>query len=149
MSLVRCDNLSIHFGDRSILTDADFSIEPNERVCLIGRNGAGKSTLLKIITGEVVPDSGAVHFQDNLRVSVLEQALPDGEAMRVWDVVAQGLSAQIDLVAAYSELSTRAESAEDLEALEDMQSQIDTLGGWQPELQVEAIITQLALPGDC
>ena len=148
MSLVRCDNLSIHFGDRSILTDADFSIEPNERVCLIGRNGAGKSTLLKIITGEVVPDSGAAHFQDNLRVSVLEQALPDGEAMRVWDVVAQGLSAQIDLVAAYSELSTRAESAEDLEALEDMQSQIDTLGGWQPELQVEAIITQLALPGD-
>ena len=71
MSLVRCDNLSIHVGDRSILTDADFSIEPNERVCLIGRNGAGKSTLLKIITGDVVPDGGAVHFQDNLRVSVL------------------------------------------------------------------------------
>ena len=41
MSLVRCDNLSIHFGDRAILSDADFSIEPNERVCLIGRNGAG------------------------------------------------------------------------------------------------------------
>ena len=59
MSLVRCDNLSIHFGDRAILSDADFSIEPNERVCLIGRNGAGKSTLLKIIAGEVQPDGGA------------------------------------------------------------------------------------------
>ena len=65
--LVRCDKLSIHFGDRSILTDADFSIEANERVCLIGRNGAGKSTLLKIITGEVVPDSGAVHSRQPAR----------------------------------------------------------------------------------
>ena len=81
MSLVRCDNLSIHFGHRAILSDADFSIEPNERVCLIGRNGAGKSTLLKIITGEVLPDSGAIQYQDNLRVSVLEQSLPDGEAL--------------------------------------------------------------------
>ena len=79
MSLVRCNNLSIHFGDRAILSDADFSIEPDERVCLIGRNGAGKSTLLKIITGEVQPDGGAVQYQDNLRVGVLEQSLPDAD----------------------------------------------------------------------
>ena len=148
MSLVRCDNLSIHFGDRSILTDADFSIEPNERVCLIGRNGAGKSTLLKIITGGVVPDGGAVHFQDNLRVSVLEQSLPDAQELSVRDVVAQGLAAQMALIAAFTDLSGKAESAEDFETMEQMQSSIDTLGGWQPELQVEAIITQLALPAD-
>ncbi len=148
MSLVRCDDLSIHFGDRSILTEADFSIEPNERVCLIGRNGAGKSTLLKIITGDVLPDSGSVHYQDNLRVSVLQQSLPEGENLRVRDAVAQGLSAQTDLLADYKALSARAESAEDLEALEQMQSRIDTLGGWQPEVQVEAIVTQLALPAD-
>lgn len=148
MSLVRCDKLSIHFGDRSILTDADFSIEANERVCLIGRNGAGKSTLLKIITGEVVPDSGAVHFQDNLRVSVLEQSLPDAQELRVREVVAQGLATQMALIAAFTDLSGKAESAEDFETLEQMQSSIDTLGGWQPELQVEAIISQLALPAD-
>ena len=148
MSLVRCDNLSIHFGDRAILSDADFSIEPNERVCLIGRNGAGKSTLLKIITGEVLPDSGAVQYQDNLRVSVLEQSLPDAEALSVREVVAQGLAAQIDLIANFTELSGTAQSNDDLERLEQIQSRIDTLGGWQPELQVEAIITQLALPAE-
>ena len=148
MSLVRCDNLSIHFGVRAILSEANFSIEPNERVCLIGRNGAGKSTLLKIITGEVLSDSGAVQYQDNLRVSVLEQSLPDAEALSVRDVVAQGLAAQIDLIANFTELSGTAQSNEDLERLEQMQSRIDTLGGWQPELQVEAIITQLALPAE-
>jgi ATP-binding cassette subfamily F protein uup len=148
MSLVRCDNLSIHFGDRAILSDADFSIEPNERVCLIGRNGAGKSTLLKIITGEVQPDSGAMQYRDNLRVSVLEQSLPDAEVLCVREVVSQGLAAQIDLIANYTELSGTAQSNDDLERLEQMQSRIDTLGGWQPELQVEAIITQLALPAE-
>jgi ATP-binding cassette subfamily F protein uup len=98
MSLVRCDNLSIHFGDRAILSEADFSIEPNERVCLIGRNGAGKSTLLKIVTGELLPDSGAVHYQDNLRVSVLDQALPQADELSVREVVGQGLAAQTDLL---------------------------------------------------
>ena len=146
MSLVRCDNLSIHFGDRAILSDADFSIEPNERVCLIGRNGAGKSTLLKIITGEVLPASGAIQYQDNLRVSVLEQSLPDAEALSVREIVAQGLAAQSDLIANFTELSSTAQSNEDFKRLEEMQSRIDALGGWQPELQVEAIITQLALP---
>ena len=148
MSLVRCDNLSIHFGDRAILSEADFSIEPNERVCLIGRNGAGKSTLLKIVTGELLPDNGAVHYQDNLRVSVLDQALPQADELSVREVVGQGLAAQTDLLAAYSQLSSSAESAADLEALEQMQSRIDTLGGWQPELQIEAIMTQLALPAE-
>ena len=52
------------------------------------------------------------------------------------------------LIAAYTNLSGTAESADDLETLEQMQSSIDTLGGWQPELQVEAIISQLALPAD-
>ena len=72
MTLLRCDNLNIHFGDYPLLTDANFSIEPGERVCLIGRNGAGKSTLLKIILGEVPPDTGVMHRRDNLTVSVLE-----------------------------------------------------------------------------
>ena len=70
---------------------------------------------LKIITGEVVPDSGAVHFQDNLRVSVLEQSLPDAQELSVREVVAQGLAAQMALIAAFTELSGKAESAEDFE----------------------------------
>ena len=70
MSLVRCDNLSIHFGDRAILSDADFSIEPNERVCLMGRNGAGKSTIMKMLTGFIEPSEGEVLVDG---MSILEE----------------------------------------------------------------------------
>ena len=79
---------------------------------------------------------------------MLEQSLPDAEALCVREVVSQGLAAQIDLIVNYTELSRTAQSNDDLERLEQMQSRIDTLGGWRPELQVEAIITQLSLPAE-
>ena len=148
MTLIRCDNLNIHFGDYPLLTDANFSIEPGERVCLIGRNGAGKSTLLKIILGEVPPDTGVMHRRDNLTVSVLEQQLPAAENLTVLEVVQQGLGELIELIKRFSEISATAVTTRDLEEMEVMQSRIDTLGGWQPEQQVDAIITQLGLPRD-
>jgi ATP-binding cassette subfamily F protein uup len=148
MTLLRCDNLNIHFGDYPLLTDANFSIEPGERVCLIGRNGAGKSTLLKIILGEVPPDTGVMHRRDNLTVSVLEQQLPAAENLTVLEVVQQGLGELIELIERFSEVSATAVTTRDLEEMEVMQSRIDTLGGWQPEQQVDAIITHLGLPRD-
>jgi len=60
MSLLRFEDIRLDFGEQIILRDAEFSIEPGERVCLIGRNGAGKSTTLKLIMGEIEPDQGEI-----------------------------------------------------------------------------------------
>ena len=49
MSLLRFDEISLDFGELRILSDAQFSIDPGERVCLIGRNGAGKTSTLRSI----------------------------------------------------------------------------------------------------
>ena len=147
MTLIRCDQISIEFGDLPLLIDADFSVEPNERVCLIGRNGTGKSTLMKIINGVVVPDKGEVQYRDNLRISVLDQALPESGDETVLDIVRQGLQVQIDLIARYTELSNQKDiNRSGLQELEKLQSAIDTAGGWQPEQQVDTIISQLGLP---
>ena len=71
MSLIRFDEICLDFGELRILHDASLSIEPGERVCLIGRNGAGKSTTLKLITGEVHADRGEITRRDGLVVSQL------------------------------------------------------------------------------
>ena len=146
MTLVRCDQLSIEFGDSPLLVDTDFSIEANERVCLIGRNGTGKSTLMKLISGEYQPDRGEIQYRDNLRVSVLDQQLPVSGEEIVFNVVRQGLSQQIQLIEEFKTLSDQSLDKNGLKDLEALQSRIEAGGGWQPDQQVETIISQLDLP---
>jgi ATP-binding cassette subfamily F protein uup len=92
MTLLRFDDISLEFGDNPLLTHADFSLESGERVCLIGRNGAGKTSLLRLITGEIHPDSGEIEFKSGLRISQLEQNLPEAQETSVREVVAVGLA---------------------------------------------------------
>ena len=92
MSLIRFDEVSLDIGDQKILTEADLSIEPGERVCLIGRNGAGKSTTFRLITGEIDCDRGEIVRKSGLIVSQLEQSLPTVADLPVRDVVRDGLT---------------------------------------------------------
>ncbi len=148
MSLIRLDDISIEFGDVPLLTHANFTVEPGEHICLIGRNGAGKSTLLKIITGQIKPDHGEIHYRQHLRISQLEQTLPTAIDRKVSDVVRDGLSDQQALIDQYNQLSEQAMDKQGLKKLEELQAQIDAGGGWQIEQQVETIISQLDLPAD-
>ena len=148
MSLIRLDDISIEFGDVPLLTQANFTVEPGERICLIGRNGAGKSTLLKIITGQIKPDHGEIHYRQHLRISQLEQALPTGVDRKVSDVVRDGLADQQVLIDQFNELSQQTMDKHGLKKLEQLQAQIDTSGGWSIEKQVETIISQLDLPAN-
>ena len=147
MSLLRCDALSIHFGDRAILEGASFALEPGERVCLIGRNGAGKSTLLSILSGEVEPDGGTVQARSGLRVNSLPQALPEESALTVRAYLREALAPQFERLAALEALSVEASDDASLEKLAALQAELDAMEGWQPEQQVEAVLSQLSLPG--
>ena len=57
---IRCDGISISYGDRRVLTGLDLVIGDSGCTGIIGENGAGKSTLLRIIAGEEEPDAGTV-----------------------------------------------------------------------------------------
>jgi cobalt/nickel transport system ATP-binding protein len=63
--MLRVENLSHAYdGEGPILRDVSFSIEPGERVVLLGANGSGKSTLLKILNGLVTPTAGRWLWHD-------------------------------------------------------------------------------------
>ena len=93
MALISLQAVSLGFGGPLLLEQVNLQIEAGERVGLLGRNGAGKSSLLKLINGEVLPDSGTVAHQQNLRVAYLSQEVPQAITGRVADIVAQGLDA--------------------------------------------------------
>ena len=91
MPLITLQNVDYSIGGPLWLEHATLSIEPGERIALIGRNGAGKSTLLKLLAGELQPDAGQVRVQAGVRVARLEQEVPGGTEGSIFDVVAGGL----------------------------------------------------------
>lgn len=55
------------------LKNASVAVSLSSRIGVLGPNGAGKSTLIKIMTQEMVPQTGKVEKHPNLRISVLHQ----------------------------------------------------------------------------
>ena len=84
---VSVENLSLSFGELSVLEDVSLAIEPGEFVGFIGPNGAGKTTLLRLISGALEPDSGAVTIGD---VDVHD--VPSKASSRLVSVVPQNTS---------------------------------------------------------
>ena len=146
MTLVRFDEISLEFGDTPLLMEANFTVEANERVCLIGRNGAGKSSMLKMIMHQLQPDHGEIQWKNNLRISQLEQNLLASSEKIVEDVILEGLAEQQKLIDQFNQLSKKNLDKQGLRELEELQHQIDASSGWQLAQQVETIISQLQLP---
>jgi ABC-type Mn2+/Zn2+ transport system ATPase subunit len=61
--IVECQDLSVHYEDRSALRNVTVDIYPGEILGLLGPNGAGKSTLLKVIAGMLPASHGEVRFR--------------------------------------------------------------------------------------
>ncbi len=77
--MLTVQQISKSFGIDTILNNISFSLNPGERIGLVGPNGCGKTTLLRIITGEEKADSGVVRLSpSNLRLGYLPQGFaPD------------------------------------------------------------------------
>ena len=69
-SHVRLTSVSHRYGFRGdfVVSDIQLTIEPGQRVALLGRSGCGKSTLLQLISGLVQPTKGSIHI-DGTRVA--------------------------------------------------------------------------------
>lgn len=74
-ALLRADSVSKRFGERLVLEDVSFGVEPGQIVTLIGPNGAGKTTLVRIALGLLQADSGLVTRRDDLRLGYMPQSL--------------------------------------------------------------------------
>jgi len=146
MPLITLNNVDYGVGGPLLLSDVVLSIEPGERIALIGRNGAGKSTLMKLIAGDIHADDGEVRREGGVRIARLEQEVPPGADGDVWDVVAGGLGELGAWLAQFHHLS-HAEHV-DTDALAKVQQKIEDANGWSLDQRVTETLQRLELDGD-
>lgn len=60
--LATLTDVSVRYGNKTILDDVNLAVHAGETVGIVGPNGAGKSTILSVIAGDVTPASGQVHL---------------------------------------------------------------------------------------
>ncbi|HHF4045903.1 TPA: ABC transporter ATP-binding protein [Haemophilus influenzae] len=148
MALISLTNGYLSFSDAPLLDHAELHIEPNERVCLVGRNGAGKSTLLKIIVGDVLMDDGKIQYEKDLVVSRLEQDPPRNAQGNIFDYVAEGVGHLTDLLKEYHHISVQLEenySDQILTQLEQVQTKLEHADGWRFENKINEVLLKLGL----
>ena len=148
MSVISLSNAQLAFGHVALLDHTEFSLEAGERIGLIGRNGTGKSSLLKVIAGLAKLDDGLLSFQQGLRIAYVAQEPEFNPQASVFDTVAAGVSNALELIAQYEQLTSQLGTDDDsalLEKMQQLQSSIDVVDGWNLENRVQTTLQKLNL----
>ncbi|KGK18045.1 ABC transporter ATP-binding protein [Vibrio navarrensis] len=148
MALLTIHNGQLAFGDHPLLDKADFALQENERVCLVGRNGAGKSTLMKVLAGEIQMDDGKFQITQDVVVSRLEQDPPRNESGTVYDYVAGGLAEigqQLKIYHDLLDLVAVDPSEKNINQLARVQEQLDHANAWRFDDRVSHVLAALQL----
>jgi ABC transport system ATP-binding/permease protein len=65
------------YGDRVLLHDFSYNLNPEDRIGIIGPNGVGKSTLMDLITGRNQPDAGTIEVGSTIHIGYFDQHSED------------------------------------------------------------------------
>ncbi|GAB2895307.1 ATP-binding cassette domain-containing protein [Paralcaligenes sp. KSB-10] len=75
--MIRATGLTLRRGTKVLLDEADFVVNPGERVGIVGKNGAGKSTLFALLQGLLDADAGTLTIPAGWRIASVEQEISD------------------------------------------------------------------------
>ncbi|MHA7812974.1 MAG: ribosomal protection-like ABC-F family protein [Phycisphaerales bacterium] len=154
MPILTGTNLTLSFGERDILKGVSLTLEPGEKIGVVGRNGTGKSTMLKILAGIVKADAGDVSTGQGVRVGYLQQnpELAPGDtlkeaAARAFEIVDQ-LQTQLDGI--FHDMGeAKGEALEKLlREQERIEKAIESSGGYHNDHKVEQILHGLGFTDD-
>jgi ATP-binding cassette subfamily F protein uup len=90
MALLALRDVTLAFRGPPVLDAVNLTIEPRERICLLGRNGTGKTTLLRVLHNTAEADRGEIARQQGLVTALLPQEVPQDLSGTVFDEVARG-----------------------------------------------------------
>ena len=136
--MISLKNLCLRRGTKVLLDNASVTLNPGERIGLVGRNGAGKSSLFALIAGSLHEDSGEFFMPPAWRLAQVAQELPETSQSATAFVI-EGDTA---LLAAQQEVHA-AESANDGERLAHAYMRLHDAGAIDAEARAQALILGL------
>ncbi|MEM7724925.1 MAG: ABC-F family ATP-binding cassette domain-containing protein [Cyanobacteria bacterium P01_A01_bin.45] len=149
MSIVTLQSVQKDFGIKEIVKDANFSIDANEKVGLIGINGSGKSTLLKMIAGIEPVDGGKILVNSDEKIIYLPQQPDIDEECTVLEQIFLDSGEQMSLIREYEDISQKlAANPEDTRALSrlsEVTQKMDITGAWEIENNAKIMLSQLGI----
>jgi ATP-binding cassette subfamily F protein 3 len=155
--MLNIHNLSVSFGGTYLFEEVTFRLGAGDRVGLVGKNGAGKSTMLKILSRDIIPDSGSIATEKEIRIGFLRQDIDFEQGRTVLEEAYQAFAEikQVEkkLEHINEQLVTRTdyeseEYSQIIEDLSDYTHRFELLGGYNYVGDTEKILLGLGFKRD-
>jgi ATP-binding cassette subfamily F protein 3 len=139
-------NLVVAYGEVVVLDGVCLSVEPGERLGIVGRNGTGKSTLLKVLAGILKPDTGSVGLQRGERAGYLEQDPRFDPALTLRQAAA---GAFVELARLHDQMESlfhemEGKAGDELDRLlrrqGELEKRVEAAGGWAVDHKIDAVL---------
>jgi ATP-binding cassette subfamily F protein 3 len=136
--MITLKNITLRRSAKVVLENASVTLNPGEKVGLVGRNGAGKSTLFALINGNLHEDAGDFSMPSQWRMAQVAQEMPE-TTQSATDFVIEGDTA---LLAAQSEVHA-AEAGDDGERMAHAYMALHDAGAHDAQARAQALILGL------
>ncbi|WP_179318984.1 ABC-F family ATP-binding cassette domain-containing protein [Winogradskyella helgolandensis] len=118
--MISVDNLAVEFSGHTLFSDVSFTINPNDKIALMGKNGAGKSTMMKIIAGVQSATRGNVRCPKDAVIAYLPQHLLTEDNTTVFDEASKAFKHVYEMRDEMEGLNKQLETRTDYESDEYM-----------------------------
>ena len=140
--MINLRNITLRRGTKIVLDDASVTLQPGEKVGLVGRNGAGKSSLFALLTDRLQSDKGDLEIPRQWAVGEVAQNMPETEQPATEYV----LEGDTRLMAARAALAA-AEAADDGHAMADAHGLLMDAGAFDARPRAQALLMGLGFKG--
>jgi ATP-binding cassette subfamily F protein 3 len=136
--MILIKNLTLRRGVKVVLQNASVTLNPNDKVGLVGRNGAGKSSLFSLIAGRLHADAGDVEMPPKWRIGEVAQSMPETDEPAT-DFVLDG---DLPLAEANAVLAA-AEASGDGHAIAEAHMHLEQAGAFDARSRAQSLLMGL------
>ena len=144
--MIATSNVSLQFGKRILFDEVNIKFTHGNCYGIIGANGAGKSTFLKILSGEIIPNSGTVTIETGKRMAVLKQNHFEFDQESVINTVLRGYDKLWNLLQEKNAIYEKPDFSEsDGIKASELEEQFAEMDGWNAESDAAALLSGLGI----